>query len=78
MQVDPVTVERAVDVYRIATVPSAENLEGFCSASLLVERSSGLLVSSMTYGSRQAMDRNPEQAPIIGQAKRVLRDKFVS
>lgn len=68
MQVPPAGLERAVDVYRMATVPSAENLEGFCSASLLVERSSGLVVSSVTYDSMQAMERNRAQAHLVRMA----------
>ena len=43
-------------------VPSLEDLEGFCSASLLMNRSSGRAVSTATFDSREAMERNREQS----------------
>jgi hypothetical protein len=43
-------------------LPSLEGLEGFCSSSLLIDRSSGRAVSSTTFDSRGAMERNREQA----------------
>lgn len=62
MQVNPADLDRAIDVYRLASLPRAEELEGFCSASLLVDRSSGRAVSSVTYDSMEAMGRNREAA----------------
>jgi hypothetical protein len=43
-------------------VPALEDLEGFCSASFLINRSTGRAVSSTTFDSREAMQRNEEQA----------------
>jgi heme-degrading monooxygenase HmoA len=62
MRVDPADLDRAIDVYRLASLPRAEELEGFCSASLLVDRDSGRAVSSVTYDSMEAMSRNREAA----------------
>lgn len=62
MQVNPADLDRAIDVYRLASLPRAEELEGFCSASLLVDRISGRAVSSVTYDSMEAMGRNREAA----------------
>ncbi|MFI6832974.1 MULTISPECIES: hypothetical protein [unclassified Kribbella] len=62
VKVDPATLERAIDVYRLASLPRLEDLAGFCSASLLVDRASGRAVSSVTYDSREAMDANGEAA----------------
>jgi hypothetical protein len=44
------------------TLPALENLEGFCSASLMVDRASGRAVSSVVYDSIDAMQRTREQA----------------
>lgn len=39
--VDLANLERAIDVYKLASLPRLEDLAGFCSASLLVDRSTG-------------------------------------
>ncbi|MGH3383703.1 MAG: hypothetical protein ACRDO1_03915 [Nocardioidaceae bacterium] len=65
MTVDPAQVDRAIDVYKMGSLPEMEQLEGFCSASLLVDRASGRAVSSVTYDSHEAMERNREQAAAV-------------
>jgi hypothetical protein len=68
LQGDPAQADRAIDVYKMASLPAMENLEGFCSASLLVDRGSGRAVSSVTYDSVEAMQRNREQAETLRAA----------
>ncbi len=55
-------VDTAIDFYRMSVLPSVENLEGFCSASFMVNRATGRGVSSTTFDSREAMDRNQDNA----------------
>lgn len=62
VKIDPATMDRAIDVYKLASLPRLEDLAGFCSASLLVDRASGHAVSSVTYDSQEAMDSNREAA----------------
>jgi hypothetical protein len=62
VKLPPDQVERAIDFYKTSVLPSLEDLEGFCSSSLLIDRSSGRGVASTTFDSREAMDRNREQA----------------
>jgi len=69
---DPADVDRAVDIYKMAALPKFEELEGFCSASLLINRSSGLACSSITYDSREALERSRERAASLREA--VTRD----
>ena len=52
---DAARVDRAVDSYKSVVLPQLEQLPGFCSASLFVDRASGRAVSSVTYASRQEM-----------------------
>lgn len=59
---DPARVDRTLDVYRGVVLPQLEELPGFCSASLFVERSSGRAVSSVTYASRQHMEDTRDAA----------------
>ena len=62
IKMPPDQVERAIEFYKTSVLPSLEDLEGFCSASLLINRSSGRGVSSATFDSHEAMERNREQA----------------
>jgi heme-degrading monooxygenase HmoA len=54
--------DRAIEFYKSDVLPALEALEGFCSASLLINRSTGRAVSSSTFDSGGAMDRNREHA----------------
>ena len=62
IKVPPDQVERAIDFYKTSVLSSLEDLEGFCSASFLMNRASGRAVSSTTFDSLDAMDRNRERA----------------
>jgi hypothetical protein len=62
IKVPPDQADRAIEFYKDSVLPSLEDLEGFCSASLLIDRASGRAVSSSTFDSRDAMERNQEQA----------------
>ncbi|CAA0128431.1 putative protein [Mycolicibacterium vanbaalenii] len=57
-RVDSEMADRAIDGYRMATIPALEELDGFCSASLLVDRDSGFGVASVTFDSAEAMKRS--------------------
>lgn len=65
VRTSPNEMDRAVDEYRVATLPGMEEYPGFCSASLLLDRNAGLAVSSVTFDSRDAMDRTREQAATV-------------
>ena len=68
LQLAPAAIDRAVDVYELASLPAMEELDGFCSASLLVNRASGRAVSTATYDNRAAMQRSREQAAAVRSA----------
>jgi hypothetical protein len=68
IEVEPAQLDRAIDVFRMTSLPAIEQLEGFCSASLMVDRRSGRAVSSVTYDSHEAMDRNRDQAATVRTA----------
>jgi quinol monooxygenase YgiN len=68
VKVDPANLDRAIDVYKLASLPRLEDLAGFCSASLLVDRASGRAVSSVTYDSQEAMDNSREAAASMRSA----------
>jgi heme-degrading monooxygenase HmoA len=62
IKVPPDQANKALDFYKSDVLPSLEGLEGFCSASMLVNHSSGRAVSTATFDSRDAMERNRDQA----------------
>lgn len=51
----PDQYERAKDIYRMVLLPEVEKFDGFCSASLMVDRAAGIACSSVTYDSRAAL-----------------------
>jgi heme-degrading monooxygenase HmoA len=55
--VDPNQVDSGIEVFR-AALPAMQELEGHCSASLLVDRASGRGVSSVAYENADAVERN--------------------
>jgi quinol monooxygenase YgiN len=59
---EPAQIDGAIDVYKTSILPAMEQLEGFCSASLLVSRDSGRAVSSVTYDSMATMERTRDAA----------------
>jgi quinol monooxygenase YgiN len=64
LRTEPAGVDRLVDTYKVALVPKVEDLDGFCSASLMVDRASGRAVSSVSFDDWTAMlaSRGAEQA----------------
>jgi len=54
-------IDRGIDFYKMTILPALEELEGFCSGSLLVDRVSGRGVASATFDSVEAMERNKDQ-----------------
>jgi hypothetical protein len=62
---DPQQADRALDIYKMAVLPRLEQLDGFCSASLLVNRQSGRAVGSVSFDSREALERTRDQAATV-------------
>ena len=58
VKVDPNQMDQGLDTYKTDILPALDELEGFCGASLLIDRASGRAVSSASYDSVDAMERN--------------------
>lgn len=63
--VPPELAEAGIEYYRSAVLPQIEHLPGFRSASLLVDPASGRAVSSVSFGSREAMEHNRDYASTL-------------
>jgi hypothetical protein len=72
LTVRPDQFDRAIEFYRESVLPAIEELEGFCSASLMIDRTSWRAVSSSTFDSVEAMQRNEERARSLRTTR--LRD----
>lgn len=61
VKVAPDQIDRGIDLFKLTVLPALEELEGFCSASLMVDRASGRGVSSVVYDSVDALERSRDQ-----------------
>ena len=63
LKVVPDQLSRSMDFYRSSVLPEMENLDGFCSASMMVDHPAcRRAVSCSTFDSMDAMDRNRDRA----------------
>lgn len=58
---DPQIAERAADMFRMAVLPKMQEFDGFCSASLLINREAGRAVGTVTFDSRAQVEANREE-----------------
>ena len=61
----PEHLDSATQVYKSATLPAMEEFDGFCSASLMINRATGQGVSCATYDSAEAMEHDRERATAL-------------
>jgi quinol monooxygenase YgiN len=61
VKVDPGQMDRGIDFYKMTILPALEELDGFCSASLLVDRASGRGVAAASFDNAEALERNKDQ-----------------
>jgi quinol monooxygenase YgiN len=62
---DPARTEDDVASFRMGVLPKMEELPGFCSVSLMLDRDKGRWATTVTYDSRHDMDIASEQATAL-------------
>jgi hypothetical protein len=62
LSLDPSGINHAIETYRMSTLPALEQLDGFCSASLMVDRDQGRAVSSATFATHDDMVASRSEA----------------
>ncbi|MEO6794042.1 MAG: antibiotic biosynthesis monooxygenase [Mycobacterium sp.] len=62
VRVPPERMDEGIEYYKTSVLPQMETLDGFCSASLMIDRASGRAVSCATFDSLEAMQRSQDQA----------------
>jgi hypothetical protein len=55
VQMDPDAIESLVERFRMTVMPSFDEMAGFCSASLLVDRANGRACSTARFDDRTSM-----------------------
>ncbi|MGY1804989.1 hypothetical protein ACI78T_17040 [Blastococcus sp. SYSU D00922] len=70
-QGDPARIDELVDTFRMSMLPRIEDLPGFVSLSLMVDRERGRTATAVGYDSRQSMAE-------AEQPGRALRQEFTS
>ncbi|WP_138757538.1 antibiotic biosynthesis monooxygenase [Modestobacter altitudinis] len=57
-EADPSSLDGMVDAFRMSLLPRMEELPGFCSVSLMIDRMTGRASAAVTYESRDALMRS--------------------
>jgi heme-degrading monooxygenase HmoA len=65
---DPAHINEAIDVFKFGTLAQIEDLPGFRSASLLVNRDEGRAVVTVAYDDRDALDRSRQPGAAVRDA----------
>ncbi|MCF6746170.1 hypothetical protein E9529_18210 [Blastococcus sp. KM273128] len=68
-RVDPDRIDKVVDVFRTDLIPRMDEMPGFCSLSLMLDRQTGDNSLTAVYADRQAMEASRQRAMYI-------RDEF--
>jgi hypothetical protein len=58
-------VDGMIDAFRMSLLPRLDDLPGFCSVSLLVDRLGSRAVAAVTYEDRAAMERTRERGAAL-------------
>ena len=64
----PDTMERAIDIFKMAVLPKLQALDGFCSASLMISRETGRTAGTFIYDSRAQLEATREAAGRLREA----------
>ena len=69
VKLPPDQLGAGIEFYKTSVLPDLETLDGFCSASLLVDRASGHAATCTSFDSLEAMERSREQATALKNTK---------
>jgi heme-degrading monooxygenase HmoA len=62
---DSTNAERILDTYKMGVLPRLQELDGFCSASMLIDRETGRGVGTVIFDSRQQLEGSRDSAASI-------------
>ncbi|SOC50297.1 hypothetical protein SAMN05660748_3043 [Blastococcus aggregatus] len=67
-RIDPARTEETLDAFRSQIIPAMDDLPGFCSLSLLIDRETGTGSLTTVYADRAAMDATRDQISTMRDA----------
>ena len=68
-RVEPSTVDRVLDTLRMSLIPRLDEVPGFCSCSMLIDRQTGMGTFTAMYADRSALEASRQH---VGK----LREEF--
>jgi len=60
-RIDPAQADRMIDTLRTGLIPRLDQVPGFCSLSMMIDRQTGMGSATAVYTDRQAMDASRQQ-----------------
>lgn len=66
-RIDPAGLDAMIDAFRMSIIPRLEDLPGFDSCSVMVDRATGSSATAATYDSRHSMDEADRMASSLRQ-----------
>jgi len=67
-------MDNVADMWRANVLPRVETLDGFCSASFMLDRASGRTVGTVVFDSREAVEATREAAASIREEASRMAD----
>ena len=78
VRIDPEYADQAVVDYRLVLLPQVREFDGFCSVSLMIDRTSGYAVSSVAFDRYEAMLHNRNLAAVVRERRaREIRAEII-
>ena len=62
---DDQAIERGIEMYKAQVLPRFQEMDGFCSASLLVDRGAGRVAGTAVFETREALEATRDTAAAI-------------
>jgi len=77
-RLDPSKIDQMIDTFRTSLLPRLDGVPGFCSVSLLVDRTTGMGTVTAVYTDRQALEASREKVAGMREELRQQMDMEIT